>query len=64
MMDWNKAFEEQAAKAGATDTPEQRRRIAEKSAADFERGVRLGWHDKDGNPIPQPDDSDDEGADE
>ncbi len=36
-------------------TPEEQARIAAKKAEEHERGVRLGWHDADGQPIPDPD---------
>lgn len=31
-----------------------------KRIAEFERGVRLGWHDKDGNPIEEPEDEEED----
>ena len=35
----------------ALDTPEARARLAEKAKAEFDRGVRLGWHDENGEPL-------------
>lgn len=42
------------------NTPEAIARREAKRKEEFERGVRLGWHDEEGNPIA----SDDEDADE
>lgn len=44
--------------------PENVAKRAAKRQEEFDRGVRLGWHDKDGNPINQEtDDEDDEETD-
>ena len=57
--------EEEANLAGVPDdTPEQIAARIAKSRAEWERGIALGWHDKDGNPGPNADpDEDDEGED-
>lgn len=45
-------------------TPEAQARLAAKKAEEFARGVRLGWWNENGDPIPQVDDAEDEGEDE
>lgn len=56
-----------------TEIAETNRRISDsvdsealrrKSREEFERGVRLGWFDKDGNPIPGAEDEDAEDEEE
>lgn len=54
-FNWDDAFEE-TAKANRDafdklDTPEARAAREAKKLAEFERGVRNGWWDKDGNPL-------------
>lgn len=45
--------------------PAYQAKMKAKREADFARGVRLGWWDAEGNPIPQDDDPDeDEDTDE
>lgn len=46
------------------NTPEAQARLAAKKAEEFARGVRLGWWDEDGTPIPQDEDAEDEGESE
>lgn len=46
------------------DSPAEVAKREEKRKADFERGVRLGWWDADGNPLSQPEDNEDEEGDE
>ena len=43
--------------------PEVQAAIAKRKAEEFQRGVRLGWWDADGNPIEQPDEDEDEDED-
>lgn len=63
-MDWDKAFEEVAAETGKRNDKVNPEVIAAKRAEEFERGVRLGWHEKDGNVIATETDEDDEGVEE
>jgi hypothetical protein len=47
------------------DSPEEVAKREAKRKEEFERGVRLGWHDENGNPIDvEDDDEEDEEADE
>lgn len=46
------------------NTPEERARLEAKRKEEFERGVRLGWWTADGEPIDQPDESEDEDAED
>lgn len=64
MIDWDEAFEDQAAAARKSHDALDPAKIKAKSAEDFARGVRLGWWDADGNPIAQDDDSDEDNEDE
>ena len=60
-IDWDSEFEAAAAECAASYTPESRERAARKSAAEFERGVALGFHDADGNALtPESDETDDD----
>lgn len=64
MTDWDKIFDELAeANRKAYDSVDHEK-LKAKSAEEFERGVRLGWWDADGNPITQETDSDDENEDD
>lgn len=60
-MDWDAAFEEAAAQAASTLTPELEARTKAKSLAEFQRGIELGWWDAEGNSLTpaDPDDPDD-----
>jgi hypothetical protein len=42
------------------ETQEELARRQAKRDAEWAKGIRLGWHDADGNPIPQPDDNDED----
>ena len=44
--------------------PEVAAKIAARRQEEFERGVRLGWWDAEGNPIPQAEEPDEDGEDE
>ena len=46
------------------NTPEERARLEAKRKEEFDRGVRLGWWSADGEPIDQPDESEDEDAED
>ena len=63
-FDWNKAFDEIAEQnrkdAERADAPEAVVAREAKKRAEFERGVRLGWWNQDGAPLPQPDDTADD----
>lgn len=67
-FNWNEAFEEIAeanrAAHDKADTPEAAAERKRKQVKEFERGIRLGWWDANGNPLPQEDDEDDEEEDE
>lgn len=62
-LDWDEIEKEIAENnrksSDSVDTEKQRQRAKE----EFERGVRNGWFDKDGNSLLQ-DETDDEGEDE
>ena len=65
MSDWEKWMEDEAAKrraeAEAQDAdPVYQARMKVKKREDFERGVRLGWWDANGDPIPQPKETDED----
>lgn len=67
-MDWLEEIEREALERGkqaaALDNdPEYQARAKAKRAEEFERGVRLGWWDAEGNPIAQ-DETDDEESDD
>lgn len=64
-MNWlDEAAEEVAAQNrkdwDASQTPEALARAAKKKAEEFERGVRLGWWDAEGNPLLPDEPEDDE----
>lgn len=62
MNNYNAEREAEIAREEARNsTPEALARIADKKAAELERGIRLGWLDAEGNPIESSDgDSDEE----
>ena len=63
-FDWNKALDEIAEQtrkdAERADAPEAVAAREAKKRAEFDRGVRLGWWDQDGAPLPQPEDTADD----
>ena len=69
MSNWLDYMEEEAAKrraeAEAQDNdPAYQERMKRKKQEEFERGVRLGWWDENGDPIPQAEEDDEPDADE
>lgn len=63
-MDWLAAIEQEAIERGKAAAeqdadPVYQARIKAKKAEEFDRGVRLGWWDADGDPIAQDDDEPD-----
>lgn len=65
---WDYA-EEEAAQRGEQarrdeENPILQARLKAKRDEEFARGVRLGWHDADGEPIPQADEDEDDEAEE
>lgn len=67
-LDWD-AIEAEIAERNrqswdAANTPEEVAKRKAKQEAEFERGVRNGWWDKDGNPIPQADEEAEDDEDE
>ena len=67
-FDWDEAFQEIAdanrASYDAAQTPEKIAAQEAKRQSEFERGVRFGWHDAEGNPLPADDEGEDEDEDE
>lgn len=61
---WEEAFEEIAAQNrkafDSLDTPTARAAREQKQREEHEKGIRLGWWDKDGNPMEQFEDDDEE----
>ena len=64
MIDWDEAFEEQSRATGKANDAVDPVKLKAKLDAEFQRGVRLGWWDADGNPIAQDDDSDEDNDDD
>lgn len=63
-LDWD-AIETEIAETNrkayeADNTPEKIAARKEKAQAEFDKGVRLGWHDKDGNSLLPLDEDEDE----
>lgn len=67
-FNWDEAFEEiaQANRAAhdKADAPEAVAARKRKQAEEFERGVRLGWWDANGDPLPQDDEAEDDDDDD
>lgn len=66
---WELAEEDAVARREQADRedadPVRQARLKAKRDEEFARGVRLGWHDADGNPLNvEADDADDENEDE
>lgn len=51
-----------ARREAALNSPAERARIERKKLEEFERGVRLGWYDVDGNAVDPKEDESDDGA--
>lgn len=65
MSNWLEEYEKELAEKNAAemakyDSPEEVARREARRKEDFEKGVRLGWWDENGDPIPSDEDEDDE----